>query len=280
MNPLRKVADGVRVHMSAAQLGREIAPTAAWGGLTLGVWGGSPEVQPPLWIAGFGLALAFWIAGRREDAPDQPAPGVWRASRKTRFQARWKHRLPFAGLAIALLLTGQSWWYGDLWGVIYAMALNLAFGWLIWRRPPLEPAAVELRVDEAGVYDRGLGWTVPWAAIQAVRPRSADRRGKLCLRLGPNDLPSLTPADRAVGTDIEIDLAPMAVGVDTVRAEILRHRPDLDAASSQQLDGAIVVPIPGAATESDERDDTALGAVGVILIAQNPAILLAMGGSD
>lgn len=280
MNPLRKVADGVRVHMSAAQLGREIAPTAAWGGLTLGVWGGSPEVQPPLWIAGFGLALAFWIAGRREDAPDQPAPGVWRASRKTRFQARWKHRLPFAGLAIALLLTGQSWWYGDLWGVIYAMALNLAFGWLIWRRPPLEPAAVELRVDEAGVYDRGLGWTVPWAAIQAVRPRSADRRGKLCLRLGPNDLPGLTPADRAVGTDIEIDLAPMAVGVDTVRAEILRHRPDLDAASSQQLDGAIVVPIPGAATESDERDDTALGAVGVILIAQNPAILLAMGGSD
>ncbi|PVM91734.1 hypothetical protein DDF62_06830 [Caulobacter radicis] len=281
MNPLRKVSDGIRVHMSAAQLGQEIAPTAIWSGLALGVWGGSPEVQPPLWIAGFGLALAFWIAGRREDAPDQPAPGVWRTSRKAQLEARWKNRIPFAGLAIALLLTGQSWWYGDLWGVIYAMALNLGFGWLIWRRPPLEPAAVELRIDEAGIYDRGLGWTIPWAAIQAVRPRSRDRRGKLGLRLGPSDLPNLSLADRTVGTDIEIDLAPMAVGVDTIRAEIFKHRPDLEAAPPADLPGGLIVaPIVGAATESDERDETALGAVGVILIAQNPAILLTLGGSE
>lgn len=281
MNPLRKVSDGIGVHMSAAQLGQEIAPTAIWSGLALGVWGGSPEVQPPLWIAGFGLALAFWIAGRREDEPDQPAPGVWRASRKTRFQARWKRRIPFAGLAIALLLTGQSWWYGDLWGVIYAMALNLAFGWLIWRRPPLEDAPVELRIDEAGVYDRGLGWTIPWSAIQAVRPRSLDRPGKLGLRLGPNDLPKLSLADRAVGTDVELDLAPLAVGVDTVRAEIFRHRPELEVAPPVDLPGGLIVaPITGSGTESDQRDETALGAVGVILMAQNPALLLTLGGKE
>lgn len=281
MNPLRKVSDGIRVHMSAAEIGRETAPTAIWAGLAFGVWGGSPEVQPPLWIAGIALVLAFWIAGHREDAPDQLAPGVWRASRKTRFQARWKRRIPFAGLAIALLLTGQSWWYGDLWGVIYAMALNLAFGWLIWRRPPLEDGPVELRIDEAGVYDRGLGWTIPWSAIQAVRPRSLDRPGKLGLRLGPNDLPKLSLADRAVGTDVELDLAPLAVGVDAARAEIFRHRPELEVAPPVDLPGGLIVaPITGSGTESDQRDENALGAVGVILIAQNPALLLTLGGDD
>ncbi|MDG2528466.1 hypothetical protein [Caulobacter endophyticus] len=281
MNPLRKVSDGIRVHMSAAELGREIAPTAIWGCLGLGVWGGSPEVQPPLWIAGVGLALTIWINGRSEDTPDQPAPGVWRASRKAQFEARWKRRLPFAGLAIALLLTGQSWWYGDLWGVIYAMALSLAFGWLIWRRPPLEAGAVELRIDEAGIYDRGLGWTIPWDAIQAVRPRSRDRRGKLGLRLGPSELPNLSLADRTVGTDIEIDLAPMALAVDAIRAEIFRHRPELEATPPADPPGGLIVaPITGAATESDQHDEAALGAVGALLIAQNPAILLSLGSSE
>lgn len=273
-DPLRKVSNGVLARLPTRELAHEMATTAVWCGLLAGVWGGSPEVGPPLFVAGGVSAVAFWWASRMEDTPDQPELGVWRASRKTLFQARWKRRAPFGGLAIGLLLAGQSWWYGDAWGVVYALALSAGFGWLAWRRKPLEDW-VELRIDAAGLYSRELGCTVPWTVLQAVRPRVRHRAGKLGLRLGPNDLPVLDAADRAVGADVEIDLAPLALGVDAVRAEIFRYRPDLEAGPAPDAPpDSIVTPIPGAATEADGRDDSALAAVSMLAVAQNPALAL------
>ncbi|MFT4252911.1 MAG: hypothetical protein QM608_10530 [Caulobacter sp.] len=281
VSPLHKVANGVQTNLPTRELAHEMATTAIWCGLMLGVWGGSPEVAPPLFVAGLASGAAFWFANRKEDAPDQPEPGVWRAGRKTLFQARWKRRVPFGGLAIGLLLAGQSWWYGDAWGVVYALAVSAGFGWLAWRRPPLEDW-IELRIDAAGLYSRELGCTIPWPVLQAVRPRVRHRPGKLGLRLGPNALPGLDAADRAVGTDVEIDLTPLALGVDAIRDEIFRYRPDLKAGPAPEAPPeSIVAPIPGAATETDGRDDTALAAVSMLVVAQNPALaLIALSSSS
>ncbi|PLR27883.1 hypothetical protein SGCZBJ_05885 [Caulobacter zeae] len=272
--PLSKVADGVLTRLPTTDIAREMTTTAIWCGLALGVWGGSPEVGSPLFVAGLVAGAAFWFANRREDAPDQPEPGVWRASRKTLFQARWKRRVPFGGLGIGLLLAGQSWWYGDAWGVAYALALCGGFSWLAWRRPPLEDW-VELRIDAAGLYAREFGYTIPWPVLQAVRPRARHRAGRLGLRLGPNALPGLDRADQAVGRDVEIDLSSLAVGVDVVRAEIFRYRPDLEAGPTPDAPpDSIVTPIPGASGEAADLDDGAMAAVAMLAVAQNPALAL------
>lgn len=275
MKPLRRVSDGVPAKLSVVETAKEMAEPLIWMGLTAGVWFGAPHAATPLLLAGGSLAIAFEIASRLDDKPDQVEPGAWRAGRRATFQARWLRRVPFGGLAIATLIAAQAWWYGDAWGVCWSLALCGGFGWMIWQRAARDEPPIELRLDAHGLYSRELDWTIPWPVLQAVRPRTRHRPGKLGLRLGPNDLPGQSPADRAVGVDVEIDLARLALGVDQIRGEIFRHRPDLQVSQAADFDrDAIAVQIPGAETEADGRDEAALATVAVIEAAGNPALAL------
>jgi len=215
-----------------------------------------PPIQSPLSSGALFAAVVGWQALKSpravawQNRKRTDGEGIWTTPSSTRSE-RLALALPLAALAgylgylcVALTKDGEPiraaaaaiWGLGSL--AAFARAVILG-----WRR------ALELRIDEAGVFTRRWRGTIPWEAIDfAVTPTDRERVVRLMTR-PPVSAPGLPRATREGGGFVTIRLSDAEIAREPVIAAMLKARPDLRIAPWPH--GGVVLPIHGATDVPD-----------------------------
>lgn len=223
-----------------------------------------PPIQSPLSSGALFAAVVGWQALKSpravawQNRKRTDGEGVWTTPLSARSE-RLALALPLAALAgylgylcVALTKDGEPvravaaaiWGLGSLAALVRAVILG-------WRR------ALELRIDETGVFTRRWRGTIPWEAIDfAVTPTDRERVLRLMTR-PPLTAPGLPRATREGGGFVTIRLEDSQVSRDAVIAAMLKVRPNLRVAPWRR--GGAVLPIRGATDVPDTVEVTTYG---------------------
>jgi hypothetical protein len=262
-NPLQNVADG----LSGADIGAyDFWRAAPWLALYLGI----QMIHGGKFLLFVFAALAFGAWGVFKKIPDAPAasePGVWMTSRLGLWRG-WIARsgpLTGAGLsALVALVAGLK--NGSAWAVAYLLALCGVFAIQavvsFWSGRAMLVREIELRIDDTGLYSRGLNGTLGWEEILEIAPRQRGDQGLLRLVVGPNTTTGLSTERQMRGGPITVNLTDASASREAVVTAMIVARPSLDPQAKSS--NAFVLPIEGVFVDQPPATD---GDVAVPLVA-------------
>jgi hypothetical protein len=260
-NPLQKVADG----LSGAGLDAyNFWGAAPWLALYLGI----QVIHGGRFLLYVFIALALGAWGLFKRIPDTPAvskQGVWMTSRMGLW-LRWIERSgPLAGVGLSVLVAMIAGLRDEsAWAVAYLLALGGVFALQavvsFWSGRASLVREVELRIDDEGLYSRGLNGTLGWNEIREIAPRQRGDQGLLRLVVGPNSATGLSTQRQMRGGSITVNLANVGASREAVVTAMIAIRPALDPQAKPS--SAFVLPIEGVFVDQPPATDgDATGAV-------------------
>ena len=253
-NPLQKVADGLS--------GAGLASYNFWGAAPwLALYLGIQVIHGGKFLLFVFIAVALGAWGLFKRIPDTPAvsePGVWMTSRMGLW-FRWIGRsAPLAGAGLSGLVALVAGLKAEsAWAVAYLLALGGVFVLQavvsLWSGRASLVREIELRIDDEGLYSRGLNGTLGWDEIREIAPRQRGDHGLLRLVVGPNTVSGLSTERQMRGGPISVNLADAGAPRETVVAAMIAARPSLDPQA--KLSNAFVLPIEGVFVDQPPATD-------------------------
>jgi hypothetical protein len=195
------------------------------------------------------LALGAWgLFKRIPDTSAAPAPGVWMTSRMGLWRRVIDRSAPLAGAALSGLVALVAGLKDETaWAVAYLLALGGVFAVqavvAFWSGRASLAREIELRIDDQGLYSRGLNGTLSWGEIREISPRQRGDQGVLRLVVGPNTAPGLSTERQMRGGAITVNLADAGASRESVVTAMIAARPSLNPHTN--VSNTFVLPIEG-----------------------------------